>query len=262
VVLIREYIKYKLKSQGKHDIHSPFVFDFVTRCLKTKINQKDLDLIKSIRKQLLTNSKLINVSDFGAGSKKLGKQRTIKQIFKNASSKGIYSKLLYQLANHYQPQNILELGTSLGYGTVQFALGSPNSNTVTIDACTETQEVAKNHLSDKAFSSIEFISNTFDNYFQTLQNKRFDLVFIDGHHNGQALLSYMEVLKKFTHNDTIFIIDDIRWSEDMLAAWNEIIKNKEYHLTLDLFKVGIVIKRPQQAKEHFTIKLKGVLFSM
>jgi hypothetical protein len=39
--LIREYIKYKLSNKGKHDIHSPFVYNFVTKCLKEEIREKD-----------------------------------------------------------------------------------------------------------------------------------------------------------------------------------------------------------------------------
>jgi predicted O-methyltransferase YrrM len=83
----------------------------------------------------------------------------------------------------------------------------------------------------------------------------FDLIFIDGHHNGSALLQYLEALDKNSNDQTIFIVDDIRWSKDMFVAWNQLIQNEKYHLSIDFFKMGILMKRSTQIKEHFILKL-------
>jgi hypothetical protein len=48
----------------------------------------------------------------------------------------------------------------------------------------------------------------------------------------------------------------------MFKAWKKIIKNENFHLTMDLFRMGIISKRPMQAKEHFVVKLKGILRGM
>ena len=97
--------------------------------------------------------------------------------------------------------------------------------------------------------------STFDYFLENYTGDQFDLVFVDGHHDGEALKKYMSQLEKFTHNDTIFILDDIRWSDSMLDAWKWFVQHPDYHVTMDLFRMGIVLKRPQQVKEHFTIKL-------
>jgi predicted O-methyltransferase YrrM len=87
-----------------------------------------------------------------------------------------------------------------------------------------------------------------------LNSERFDLIFIDGHHDGKALLSYIEDLKNHIHDDTIIVLDDIRWSASMLKSWNLLRNSNEFNLSLDFFRMGILIKRPQQAKEHFVLK--------
>jgi hypothetical protein len=56
------------------------------------------------------------------------------------------------------------------------------------------------------------------------------------------------------HDSTIILIDDIRWSKDMFDAWNKIIKMEQYHLSLDLFKFGIILKKHSKEKEHFIIR--------
>jgi len=42
----------------------------------------------------------------------------------------------------------------------------------------------------------------------------------------------------------------------MFNAWNRIKLEKKYHLSMDFFRMGILMKRPQQEKEHFILKLK------
>ncbi len=256
---VNEYIKYLLKSQGRHGIHSPFVYDFVDKCLKIKIPSEIKSELNVLKSTLNSNHSVIEIEDAGAGSKKLSNIRSVKSIFKTATCKGVYAKLLYQLSNHYQPQNILELGTSLGIGTMHLAWGNPKSKVISIDACKNTLALAQNHLNQHKIQNVELIHAKFEDYLNQDLNLIFDLVYIDGHHNGKALKNYLKQLDKFTDENTIFLLDDIRWSEDMFQSWNEIIASEEFHLTIDLFRMGIIMRRPQQVKEHFVIKLKNVL---
>lgn len=260
--LIGEYIKYKLNSKGKHDIHSPFVFDFVTKCLKLELANSKKNKLKELKKSLSKDKRILEIKDFGAGSKKLGSKRSVRQIYKNATSKGIYAELLFQLVKHYDLKNVLELGTSLGVGSAYLAFGSENVNVISIDACSETQKIAHENFSKLGLNNINLINDNFSNFISNLNNEKFDLVFIDGHHDGFALKNYIALLEKHTNDETIFVLDDIRWNKDMLNAWNEVCDSEKFHLTLDLFRMGIVLKRTHQAKEHFVIKLKGVIKGM
>jgi predicted O-methyltransferase YrrM len=254
-----EYIKYLFNAQGRHGIHSPFVYDFLDNCLKIKKEEDFADKHQSLVKSLKNNKSVIHVVDAGAGSRKMNSERRISAILKNASSKGVYADLLYQLAVHYQPKLTLELGTSLGRGTALLAAGNPKGQVISIDACGNTLEVAKSNLMNLGIENIQIVNDTFLSYLSNAEKKTFDLVYVDGHHQGEALKNYMHLLEEWTHSDTIFILDDIRWNKDMFAAWNELKSASKYHLSLDLFRMGILVLRPQQEKQHFTIKLKNVL---
>ena len=81
-------------------------------------------------------------------------------------------------------------------------------------------------------------------------------MFIDGHHDGKALLEYLDALSPFTDEDTIFILDDIRWSNSMLDSWNKLKASDIYHLSMDFFRMGVLVKRPQQVKENFILRFK------
>jgi predicted O-methyltransferase YrrM len=250
-----EYIKYQWKAKRRHGIHSPFVYDITDKCLKALIDSESKTKLNSLFKTLGKDQTEIEIQDFGAGSKRLSNKRKVSSIFKTSSSKGKYGKLLYQLAKHYSPKRILEFGTSLGVGTSYLKYGYPDAKITTLEACPETRKIALQNFERQNFSDIESILSSFSNYLDTAGTEKFDLVFVDGHHDGIALMEYMNRLKAITHNDTIFVLDDIRWSESMFNAWCTLVADPQYHVTLDFFRFGIVTPRSQQEKEHFTLKL-------
>lgn len=250
-----EYINYRWNAKGRHGTHSPFVYEFTDQCLQLKLDSPFKSKREILFSTLRSNHETIQITDFGAGSKYLGNERKISQIFKTSSSKGKYGELLFKLAKHYQPQTILEFGTSLGIGTIHLSEGNPRAAITTVEACPETRKQALKTFEKLNITSINSVLSTFDDFLENHTGEQFDLVFVDGHHDGEALKKYMTQLEKFTHNDTIFILDDIRWSDSMLTAWKWFVTNPNYHVTMDLFRMGIVLKRPQQVKEHFTIKL-------
>ena len=253
--IVFEYINYKWNAKGRHGIHSPFVYDLVDKVFKIDFSSSNLALLYTTFKSLKNNKKVITIKDFGAGSHKLGKKRSIQQIFKISSSKGHYGKILYQLSNYFLPKQILEFGTSLGIGTLHFHLGNPASLITTIEACPETLNFTKDFLKDKV-STINFIESTFSDFLNQISTEKYDLIFVDGHHDGKATIDYMQKLENHSHNDTIFILDDIRWSDDMFEAWNILRNSDKYNVSIDLFRMGILIPRKQQVKEHFVLRGK------
>lgn len=254
--ILIKYIKYRIQAKNRHGIHSPFVYAFSSECAQLKIDNNFQRIRKTLFSQLKKNKKEISITDFGAGSKRLSSQRTISKIFTNCSSKGKYGLLLYKIAKHYQPKTILEFGTSIGIGSIHFSFGAPSAKITTIEACNNTCEVAKSHFKSLGISNINAINDTFQNFLINYKEEKFDLVFIDGHHDGTALLNYLQELEQFTHQDTIFILDDIQWSPSMNLAWEHIKKSEKYHVTIDLFRMALITPRKQQEKEHFTLRFR------
>jgi predicted O-methyltransferase YrrM len=252
VNLIFEFIQYLWIAKNRHGIHSPFVYDLSDKCFKIKREKADEISLKDYESELKSDNTKIHIQDFGVGSRKMGTERSIKQIYKNSSSKGKYGKLLYQLNRHFEFNNVLEFGTSLGIGTLNLHLGNLTSKITSLEACPETHRFTSRQLNQ--FPNIQLINQTFQKFLNESQNQKFDFVFIDGHHDGDALLHYLEKLKPLTHSETIFLLDDIRWSQSMFDAWNKIKVDKNYNLSIDLFRMGLVSPRPHQQKEDFVLK--------
>jgi|688.fasta_scaffold216579_3 predicted O-methyltransferase YrrM len=248
------HIHHFVNAKKRHGIHSPFVYQLSDECLSVPWDQSDQALLKNQFKKLNQNQQIIRITDFGAGSKHMGNERKISDIFKNSRSSKRYAQLLYQLSRFYQPKRILELGTSLAWGTLHLHLGHPQSIIDTIEGCPQTNAVSQN-LFPLETNNINFHNARFEDYFQSLNEEKYDLIFIDGNHRGLALLSYIEQLTPYAHNGTLWILDDIRWSDDMWDAWEKIVENPQFHLSIDFGRMALVSYRKQQEKEHFMLRL-------
>ncbi|WP_333696262.1 O-methyltransferase [Flavobacterium sp.] len=258
--IIKSYLKFLFHSKNEHGVHSPFVFDLVTKCFYVKTNYPEYSILKDYRKSLLENQNTIEVTDFGAGSRVFkNNQRKISAIAKNAGISSKNAELLFRIVRYFQPESILEIGTSLGLATSALSLGNKNAKITSLEGCPNTLKVAKNKFQVSSFKlnceNIEFVNTKFEDFLTTdnRQQTTDNLIYFDGNHSKNATLSYFELLLPTISNDSVWIFDDIHWSKDMEEAW-EIIKNHpKVTVTIDTFQWGIVFFRTEQTKEHFII---------
>ena len=250
----KQYIQFLIKSTNEHGVHSPFVYDLVTNCFYDSKTYPDYKELKEYRKRLLLNKTALEITDLGSGSKvNNNTSRAISSIAKHSGTSFKRTKLLFRLSNYFQFQNILELGTSLGIATQAIHLGNPKSQITSIEGCPNISNTAKSNLPNS--KNIKLLVGDFDSQIDTLEQENFDFIFFDGNHNKEATLRYFEKLLSKTHNDTLFIFDDIYWSNDMTEAWEIIKKHPKVSVTIDTFFWGFVFFRKEQVKEDFVIRL-------
>ena len=250
------YIKFLLKSKNQHGVHSPFVYQLITKCFYDKTNYSAYKQIKQYKQALLSNSNTIKITDFGAGSKITKRNtRKISQIAKNAGTTMRRAKLLFRLTQYFKFNSILELGTSLGIATQAMSLGNPEATITTIEGCPSSSKFSEDNFNKFNLKNIEVITGNFYDKTEMLKNNSYDLIFFDGNHQKEATIEYFETLLQTAHNDSIFIFDDIYWSKDMTEAWETIIQHPKVTVSIDTFFWGIVFFRKEQNKEHFIIRL-------
>ena len=256
--LIKSYLNFLWNSTNQHGVHSPFVFNLVTKCFYDKKQYPEYSIIKKYRNSLLENKKFIEVTDFGAGSRVFKSNK--RQISKIANTAGISPKraeLLFRITNYFQSESVLEIGTSLGLATSALSLGNESAKITTLEGCPKTQEIAKFQLENSKFQNIKFVTTKFEEYLSiyNLQPTTYNLIYFDGNHSKKATLEYFELLLQTIANETVWIFDDIHWSKEMEEAW-EIIKNHpKVTVTIDTFQWGIVFFRSEQVKENFIIRI-------
>ncbi|NDP26776.1 MAG: class I SAM-dependent methyltransferase [Flavobacterium sp.] len=263
---IKSYLKFLWNSKNEHAVHSPFAFNLITKCFYDQKSKPDpsgseqakqYQVLKNYRNSLLENKSTIEVTDFGAGSKVFkSNTRQISKIAKTAGISSKRAKLLFRIVNYFQPETVLEIGTSLGLATSALALGNPKASIVTLEGCQNTLAIARNQLQLLNVKNVELVLTEFGDYLdsENLKSQIYNLIYVDGNHSKTATLEYFELLLPTITNDSVWIFDDIHWSPEMEEAWEIIKNNPKVTVTIDTFQWGLLFFRREQPKEHFTIR--------
>jgi predicted O-methyltransferase YrrM len=237
------------------------VFNLLTKCFYDKKSKPEYAILKKYRNSLLANNNTIEVTDFGAGSKVFkSNTRVISKIAKTAGISPKRAELLFRITHYFQPDSILEIGTSLGLATSALSLGSRSvgikAKIITLEGCPETAKQAQLQFKKFNFNTIRSEITEFSTYLQncTLNTEHSSLIYFDGNHSKKATLDYFEVLLPTITNETVWIFDDIHWSPEMEEAWKIIKNHPKVTVTIDTFQWGLVFFRREQPKEHFVIR--------
>jgi len=250
------YLKWFPKTLYLHGIHSPFVFTLVKECLKKNRSSNYFKDIQRYRERLLGAERSIEVTDFGAGSRVFNSnKRRICDIAKHAGATQKRMLLLQRLVAYIRPEQILEIGTSLGMATFAMAKGSKDTRIISLEGCPATLEVARETLDHFNIENVNLVEGRFRESIKALGNHKLDMIYFDGNHSKEATLSYVQSLLPTAINGTVWIFDDIHWSKEMTAAWNEIKKLQEVSVSIDCFWLGIIFFRNEQVKEDFYVRL-------
>lgn len=253
---VKSYVNYKKNSVGKHGVHSPFVFDLMRQVFDKEDNFYAFKFIEKIRESLKLDNTILQIEDFGAGSKtNTSNKRTVRQLIKTSAKAPKYGQLLFRLANYFEVENIIELGTSLGMSTLYLANSRRYADLYTLEGSAEIAKKAKDNFNKMQLNSIKIITGNFDDTLTPLLDKleKIDFVFFDGNHKEEPTLQYFEKCLTKIHNNTIFVFDDIYWSKEMTSAWQTIKANKRVTITLDIFEMGIVFFRKELPKQDLII---------
>jgi predicted O-methyltransferase YrrM len=249
------YLNYLAKRKDEHSIHSPFVFNLYNHVLKDNRQFYSFGAIEKARKELLDDEHEIEKIDFGASGKN-GK-RKISTLAKNSKS-AEYGRILFRLTDYFGCKKIIEIGTSLGISGSYINMANKKAHFLTLEGCPNTTKVAKETFEKLELKKATILIGEFDFNFENSLKKlsNVDLIFFDGNHTFEATTKYFKLALDYIHNDSVFVFDDIYWSEEMSLAWNEIKNHSKVKITIDLFEIGIVFFREEQMeKQHYVLKI-------
>jgi predicted O-methyltransferase YrrM len=257
--LILSYFKHLFRAGDEHSVHSPFVFDLYQKVIRGKFGSQEVfDSLTKLRKVLRSSDKEIEILDLGAGSRiNKSNRRKISQIAKNAEKPEKFGRLFYRLCQRFQPRVVIELGTSLGLTTLYFAKALESGKIYTFEGCPETSKIAAENFTGAGASNIEIVTGNIDSTLKrrlSQLEEQVDMVYFDANHRYEPTVRYFRECFPYAHEGSVFIFDDIYWSEEMTKAWEEIKADPRVTVTIDLFWIGLVFFRPGQVKEDFVLR--------
>lgn len=254
---IYHFFRYKCLAVNEHGVHSPFVFRLVNNVLYNDVAFYAYERVEAVRAAMKTSGEQLNCVDLGAGSKTGARTvRKVRSLAKYSVKPAKYAQLLFRLANYFETKKMLEIGSSLGITSAYLALANTSGKLISLEGCPEILRLAEQNIRQLEISNVCFIEGNFDDTLPPVlaSEKQIDLVFIDGNHRKESTLRYFRQCLDCLSDEGLIVVDDIYWSPEMTAAWEEIKKHPAVTVTVDLYQMGLVFKRPEQAKENFVLR--------
>lgn len=213
------------------------------------------DRIEDWRLKLKTTKKSIPITEMGAGSKiSTSRNRLIADIARRGTSAPWHCQALFRLARHFQPQTLLEIGTSVGISTAYLASACPNSKVFTLEGDPAIASVAKEGFTRLKIDNISLIPGEFDNSLDQILNSisPVGLAFIDGNHKKEPTYRYFTRILEHCNEQSVLVFDDIHWSNEMESCWQKIKNHGAVHGSLDCYQFGILFLNSSYSG-HFII---------
>ena len=210
-----------------------------------KLSSTDISIFEACEKyrnKLLQDDTIVSFEIFGSN-----KTMLVKDICKKAASKPIWAQFLYLITKRLISPYFLEIGTNLGVsGTyiLEALKSKKNSQLYTMEGLPQLCEIAQNQFSKiSSNSKYKIYEGLYKNTFPKLlmDNKNFNIVFIDGNHKKEPTIKYFTDLQSQLSSPAIIIFDDINWSLDMQKVWKIVKSHKNVSYSIDMFKFGILI---------------------
>ncbi len=255
---IRTYSRHLLLAKTRYKVHSPFVFELVDEVLRNLPKEDFMKHIEHLRNEMKQSGEKLSKTDFGAGGQKNRHyELPLRHIARTSLQNSRSCRRMVSLARFVGARNILELGTSLGISTLYLAKGLPDANIATIEACPKTAAKALENFNKLDAPNIELIVKDAGEAIRSFNfdQEPFDFVYFDANHRYKPTLEYFNTMLKYSHEGSVFVFDDIHWSEEMSRAWSEIIRHDEVSISLDFYSFGLLFFRKRLEQQNFRLKL-------
>jgi predicted O-methyltransferase YrrM len=252
---IIDYLKYLTQAKTKYYIHSPFVYELCEAVIYDRRHYYYYDDIEHVRRKLLQNNTQVAITNFGAKSQIGSKSRFVSQLAQSVAVPPNEGRLLFRLVDYFQPKNIVELGTNIGISTLYLANANRQTTLHTIEGNETVARIAQELFNSFELKKVQLHTGLFENVLPKLlpQLNSLDMVLFDGNHQFEPTMAYFEQCLPYINNNTLFVFDDIYWSDEMKQAWTQIKAHPQVSVTIDLFKLGLVFFRKEQKKENFKL---------
>jgi predicted O-methyltransferase YrrM len=155
-----------------------------------------------------------------------------------------FGTLLYLCGKAIGARAVLELGSCVGIGTSYLASAGAE-RVISVEASPERAAVAR-ATAARVSERVEVAVGRFDDVLPGILEglaDGLDMAWIDGHHRRDATLSYFESIRPRLNEGALVAFDDIRWSSEMLEAWQLLQRGEGFEDTIDLGPIGLGVWR-------------------
>lgn len=214
-------ILFKIRHHRGHGIHSPFVFNLITKVIEEKTPYHAYDDIEiTLRHVPSLNHYSLNKTN----------------------------KLLFKLSNHFNVKSVLEIGAGYGINTLCLTAPSKETRSLSVETSEKKHPIASN-LYDKWDRNISLLQHL---DLSDITEKQ-DCIFIDLTNYTSPPPSLDLEISRLSHEKTFVVVKGIRTNKRHQLLWRRVKEIESRTVALDLFNIGILFFDPALYRWNYKI---------
>lgn len=226
----------KLRYRKGFGIHSPFVYNLITKVIEEKSSYYAFEEIEQFRSSLLKRE------DF------------FSRITAKEAQSPKYGAFLFRLINFLKCENVVQIGSSTGVIGLYLAMASPTKKTCYLmEERIGFLQFVSDFLMARNLRHVRILEGDYKENIKKIPYPKggINMLFIDHFPEKMTPQEVMNMCKCLLGEKSIIVINDILKNKQTKELW---LKAKEDSLassSLDLYKIGIISFNKKHPKKHY-----------
>jgi len=225
----------KLRYRKGHGVHSPFVYNFITKIVEEKATFYAFDEIEKCRREILSQKNDLSIL-------------TAKET---QSTK--YGALLFRIVNFFRCQTVLQIGGSTGIMSLYLAMASKHCDCFALEERQNLLNTIRDFALAHNLNKLHCVEGDAKEALIKLQSvsTKTDLIFINQLPASISTEELLSLCQSLRHKETIMIINEIMRNKSMKKLWMTMRSHPQTRVSIDLFALGILFFDDRLPKKHY-----------
>jgi predicted O-methyltransferase YrrM len=226
----------KIRYRKGFGVHSPFVYNLITKVIEEKTSYYAFEEIENFRKNLLTGNDEISF------------------ITAKETQSANYGAFLFRMVNFFKCRNVIQIGSTTGVMGLYLAMASRTETDCWLleerrDLSQSVREFALAHN----LSKLHYIEGDYLVNLKILHSTlpEADLMYINQLPASMKTEELMHWCMPFMQKKSILILNGIVKNKAMRNFWQSLKDHPQSRVTMDLYALGIVFFEDKLPKRQY-----------
>ncbi|MDR2805011.1 MAG: hypothetical protein LBB85_05115 [Dysgonamonadaceae bacterium] len=232
-VLVKLY--RKIRYRKGFGVHSPFVYNLITKVVEDKSAYYSFEEIENFRRQLLSNNEL-------------------GRITARETPSAAYGALLFRTVNFFKCRNVIEIGSSTGVMGLYLGMAShTRCNCRLLDERRGLAQPVKQFALAHNLTNLQYTEGDYNDNISRLRAElpHADLLFIHRWPETATIHKWMNLCSPLIGKHSILIIDGIYRNKEMREIWQTLKQDPKSRVIVDLYALGMVFFNDKLPKRYY-----------
>jgi predicted O-methyltransferase YrrM len=228
----------KIRYRKGYGVHSPFVYNLITKVIEEKSSFYAYKEIENFRKHLLAGNNELSL------------------ITAKETQHPNYGALLFRIVNFFKCRNVLQIGCSTGVLSLYLALAfRTQGECYLVEERSGLLQNLKEYALAHNLQKLHYMEGDPAKSLQKLHTvfSAADLIFVNLYPGSIGLEKALGLCELFIKKNTILILNDITKNREMKNLWIKIKKHAQTRVCIDLYALGIVFFDDKLPKRHYKV---------